>query len=151
MNSTRTNLINKICAILAIFALTVSDFVFVGKSAVSYAIDAVKTNHANVEFSAYFQDESGEKIQKIFSLIFSFQRNYDGVIAVRRKHIVLCQWLHRRNSRTIDFFITGRAKGGRASFLLVICKGTASLFRLERWQFVHGLVCCWLCFFHNRL
>ena len=31
MNSTRTNLINKICAILAIFALTVSDFVFVGK------------------------------------------------------------------------------------------------------------------------
>ena len=65
MNSTRTNLINKICAILAIFALTVSDFVFVGKSAVSYAIDAVKTNHANVEFSAYFQDESGEKIQKI--------------------------------------------------------------------------------------
>lgn len=65
MNSTRTNLINKICAILAIFALTVSDFVFVGKSAVSYAIDAVKTNNVNVEFSAYFQDESGEKIQKI--------------------------------------------------------------------------------------
>ena len=65
MNSTRTNLINKICAILAIFALTVSDFVFVGKSAVSYAIDAVKTNHANVEFSAYFQDESGEKIEKV--------------------------------------------------------------------------------------
>ncbi|MEI3391877.1 MAG: hypothetical protein V8R39_02085 [Clostridia bacterium] len=64
MNSTRTNLINKICAILAIFALTVSDFVFVGKSAVSYAIDAVKTNNVNVEFSAYFQDESGEKIQK---------------------------------------------------------------------------------------
>lgn len=65
MNSTRTNLINKICAILAIFALTVSDFVFVGKSAVSYAIDVVKTNHANVEFSAYFQDENGEKIQRI--------------------------------------------------------------------------------------
>lgn len=65
MNSTRTNLINKICAILAIFALTVSDFVFVGQSAVSYAIDVVKTNHANVEFSAYFQDENGEKIQRI--------------------------------------------------------------------------------------
>lgn len=65
MNSTKTNLINKICAILAIFVLTVSDFVFVGKSAVSYAIDAVKTNHTNVKFSAYFQNESGEKIQKI--------------------------------------------------------------------------------------
>lgn len=65
MNSTKTNLINKICAILAIFALTVSDFVFVGQTAVSYAIDAVKTNHANVEFSAYFQNENGEKIEKI--------------------------------------------------------------------------------------
>ena len=65
MNSTKTNLINKICAILAIFALTVSDFVFVGQTAVSYAIDAVKTNHANVEFSAYFQNENGERIEKI--------------------------------------------------------------------------------------
>ena len=47
MNSTRTNLINKICAILAIFALTVSDFVFVGKSAVSYAIDEEKEQAMN--------------------------------------------------------------------------------------------------------
>ena len=54
MNINKTNLINKICAILAIFALTVSDFLLVGKTGISYAIDAVKTNHANVEYEAYF-------------------------------------------------------------------------------------------------
>ncbi len=61
MNITRTNLINKICAILVIFALTVSDFLLVGETAVSYAIDVVKTNNANIEFSVYFQNEKGEK------------------------------------------------------------------------------------------
>ena len=63
MNITKTNLINKICAILAIFALTVADFLPIGQMAVSYAIDAVKTNNANIEFSAYFQNENGEKVE----------------------------------------------------------------------------------------
>ena len=62
MNMTKTNLINKICAILVIFAMTISDFALVGKTAVSYAIDEVKTNHANVEFNAYFQNENGDKV-----------------------------------------------------------------------------------------
>ncbi len=65
MNINKTNLINKICAILAIFALTVSDFLLVGKTGISYAIDAVKTNHANVEYEAYFENEKGEKLEKI--------------------------------------------------------------------------------------
>ena len=65
MNMTKTNLINKICAILVIFAMTISDFALVGKTAVSYAIDEVKTNHANVEFNAYFQNENGDKIKKV--------------------------------------------------------------------------------------
>ena len=64
MNITKTNLINKICAILVIFALTVSDFLLVGKTAVSYALDTVKTNNANVEFFAYFQNENGEKVEQ---------------------------------------------------------------------------------------
>lgn len=65
MNSTKTNLMGKICAVLVIFALTVSDFLPVGKAMVSYAIDVVKTNNANVEFSAYFQNENEEKIKKV--------------------------------------------------------------------------------------
>ena len=64
MNSTKTNLINKICAILVIFALTVSDFLLIGKTAVSYALEVVKTNNANVEFFAYFQNENGEKVEQ---------------------------------------------------------------------------------------
>ena len=65
MNSTKTNLINKICAILVIFALTVSDFLLIGKTAVSYALEVVKTNNANVEFFAYFLNEKGEKVDQM--------------------------------------------------------------------------------------
>ena len=65
MNSTKTNLINKICAILVIFALTVSDFLLIGKTAVSYALEVVKTNNANVEFFAYFLNENGEKVDQM--------------------------------------------------------------------------------------
>jgi len=54
MNITKKSLINKVCAILMIMALTITDFLFIGKAAVTYAIDAVATNHANVDFSAYF-------------------------------------------------------------------------------------------------
>lgn len=65
MNIIKTKMINKICAILVIFALTVSDFLLIGKTAVSYAINVVKTNHANIEYSAYFENEKGERIEKI--------------------------------------------------------------------------------------
>ena len=65
MNITKKSLINKVCAILMIMALTITDFLFIGKAAVTYAIDAVATNHANVDFSAYFLNENGEKVDKL--------------------------------------------------------------------------------------
>ena len=58
-------LINKLCAMLLIIALTVSNFLFVGEAAVSYAVETVKTNNSNVDFSAYFLNENGEKVDKI--------------------------------------------------------------------------------------
>ena len=65
MNITERKLINKICAILVIMTLTISDFLLIGKSAVSYAIDKVATNNSNVDFSAYFQKENAEKVQNV--------------------------------------------------------------------------------------
>ncbi len=65
MNITQKSLINKICAMLVIFALTMSDFLLVGSSAISYALDETKTNNSNIEFSAYFENENGEKQEKI--------------------------------------------------------------------------------------
>ena len=54
--------INKLIAIEIIITMTLYYFLLVGKIAVSYAIDEVKTNHANVEFNAYFQNENGDKV-----------------------------------------------------------------------------------------
>lgn len=60
-----TKVLNKICAILILFSICISDFLFVGTKLVSYAIDNVKTNIYNVDFLAYFIDENGEKVDKI--------------------------------------------------------------------------------------
>ena len=65
MNIAKNSLFNKVCAILVIIALTISDFLFIGTSAVSYAVDMVKTNSSNVDFSAYFLNENGEKLEKL--------------------------------------------------------------------------------------
>lgn len=69
MNITKKRLMNKICAILMIMLLNISDFLFIGKAAVTYAIDVVSTNHANVDFSAYFLNENGEKVDKLEEFI----------------------------------------------------------------------------------
>ncbi len=65
MNALVKNIFIKICAIIVIMALTVSDFLFVGKGIVSYALDVVKTNSSNIDFTAYFIDENGKKIETI--------------------------------------------------------------------------------------
>ena len=39
-----------------------TNFIFVGSSLVSYALDAVATNHKNVEFKAYFKNEEGKEV-----------------------------------------------------------------------------------------
>ena len=64
MNIAEKSLLRKICAIILIIALTISDFLFVGQTVVSYAIDAIQTNSSNVEFSAYFLNSDGEKAVK---------------------------------------------------------------------------------------
>ena len=48
---------------MLIVVLTMANFIFVGKSFVSYAIDNITTNQSNVNFSAYFKDENGNKIE----------------------------------------------------------------------------------------
>lgn len=65
MNIRTNNLVNKVVAIIVVMLLTMSDFLFVGASTVSYAINNAKTNSANVEFSTYFLNEAGEKVEKI--------------------------------------------------------------------------------------
>ena len=61
----------RIIAILLIFVIAGAEFALIGKSAVSYAVDAVETSNKNVEFLAYFQKENGETGTSIDSAINS--------------------------------------------------------------------------------
>ena len=65
MNVSKKSLFIKICAMFVVIALTLSDFLFVGQVAVSYAIDTIRTNSANVDFSAYFIDNNGGKVERL--------------------------------------------------------------------------------------
>ena len=65
MNVARKSLFNKICAMLVVIALTISDFLFVGQAAVSVAVDTIRTNSSNVDFSVYFLDANNEKTEKL--------------------------------------------------------------------------------------
>ncbi len=48
--------------ILLILSMTISNFIFIGKSFFSYAADDISTNHDNVKFGAYFKNANGEKV-----------------------------------------------------------------------------------------
>ena len=48
--------------ILLIITLTMTNFIFLGSSLISYAADTISTNHKNIEFDAYFKDSNGQKI-----------------------------------------------------------------------------------------
>ena len=47
--------------ILLIITLTMTNFIFLGSSLISYAADRISTNHKNIEFDAYFKDNNGQK------------------------------------------------------------------------------------------
>ncbi len=57
------NKVFKISVILVmILTMTMTNFVFVGKSLISYATDEITTNHKNVEFKAYFKNKEGREV-----------------------------------------------------------------------------------------
>jgi len=48
-------------SIILLVTLTMTNFIFVGSSIVSYALNEIQTNHQNVEFDAYFKDKQNNK------------------------------------------------------------------------------------------
>lgn len=67
MDFTGKKFLNKIIAILAIIALTMSDFIIIGTNLVSYAADVQTTTLLKdcVDFSAYFIDSNEQKTDEI--------------------------------------------------------------------------------------
>ena len=51
--------------ILLIMTLTMTNFIFLGSSLISYAADDISTNHKNIEFDAYFKDSNGQKTKTL--------------------------------------------------------------------------------------
>ncbi len=51
--------------ILLIMTLTLTNFIFVGSSLISYAASGVETNHRNIEFDAYFTDSNNQRISSV--------------------------------------------------------------------------------------
>lgn len=57
MNTTGRRIVQKICAIVIIFIMSMSDISLVGAKLVSLAINAAETNNQNIEFKAYFSNK----------------------------------------------------------------------------------------------
>ena len=72
----KTKKLNAIIALQIIMSMTLYYFVLVGFTAVTYAIDLIETNNHNVDFSAYFINENGEKTDVVQSEITSEQYLY---------------------------------------------------------------------------
>jgi len=61
----RSKKIKVIISILLLMTLTMTNFLFVGSSLISYAVENISTNHKNVEFEAYFKTAEGEEVSTL--------------------------------------------------------------------------------------
>ena len=61
--------------ITLILTMTMINFLYVGNSIVSYAIDNISTNNNNVEFGVYFKDDNGNKVSSLETEIDSTNMN----------------------------------------------------------------------------
>ena len=57
----KQKILNILCVTTLIITLTMTYFVYVSSSIISYANDSTLTNNKNVEFDAYFKNENNEK------------------------------------------------------------------------------------------
>lgn len=51
--------------LLLIMTMTMVNFIYIGKTFISYAIDDISTNVKNIEFGAYFKDANGQKVTQM--------------------------------------------------------------------------------------
>ena len=57
--------------LLVLLTMTMTNFIFVGNSLISYALDNISTNNNNVEFGAYFKDSNGNQLSSVERSIYS--------------------------------------------------------------------------------
>lgn len=57
--------------LLVVLTMTMTNFIFVSNSLISYALDNISTNNKNVEFGAYFKDADGNQVTSIEKSIYN--------------------------------------------------------------------------------
>ena len=132
MNISENNLSRKICAIILIIALTISDFLFVGQSLVSYAIDAIQTNSSNVEFSAYFFNSDGEKVTSSEKVIGEEEFLYVDIAVKNEGYFTGIITLENNNFNLKQDLSNGISKiSGNEVYLNQITAGSTATIKLE--------------------
>lgn len=61
----KNKMIKIITIMLLIMTLTMTNFIFVGSSLISYAASGVETNHRNIDFDTYFVNSNNQKISSV--------------------------------------------------------------------------------------
>ena len=91
--------IKKILAIIMIFLLISTDFFVLGSNLKSYALESDNaTNNKNIEFSAYFKNEKGEKVEKLQTSIKKENLKLYAEITVKNEGYLCDTTLELQNS-----------------------------------------------------
>ena len=61
----KSKIMKIVTIMLLIMTLTMTNFIFVGSSLISYAASGVETNHRNIDFDAYFVNSNNQKISSV--------------------------------------------------------------------------------------
>ena len=91
--------IKKILAIIMIFMLISTDFIVLGSNLKSYALESDSTtNNKNIEFSTYFKNEKGDKVEKLQTSIKREDLKLYAEITVRNEGYLCDATLELQNS-----------------------------------------------------
>ena len=92
-------IIKKLLAILMIIAIMSTDFFILGSNLISYAAEANNsTNNKNIEFSAYFKNAKGEKVEKLDTSIKNEDLKLYAEVTVKNEGYLANATLELQNS-----------------------------------------------------
>lgn len=91
-------IIKKILAVLMIITIMSADFFVLGSNLISYAAESNLTNNKNIEFSAYFKNAKGERVDKLESSIKAEDLKVYADITVKNEGYLSDAMLELQNS-----------------------------------------------------
>ncbi len=89
----------KILALIMVFMIISTDFIVLGSNLKSYAVESSSlTNNKNIEFSTYFKNEKGEKVEKLQTSIKNENLRLYAEITVKNEGYLCDATLELQNS-----------------------------------------------------